>query len=212
MSADTFSSELGILAKGPPRLITNLARIVPPGTNGGISAYGTVAGLCGSCVTSGVAVLLLPDLYRKSTVIQSNVNDAASLSPISRTSLFLFFSIAGFAGTVLDSLLGAVFQASVVDVRTGKVIEGEGGRKVILRGNTAMSAATDTNETKKLNRDSFNEQKRLSDHVDRAAPEYERRESRRVESGRDVLDNNAVNLLMAGTVSAGAMLFAWIFW
>lgn len=36
----------------------------------------------------------------------------------------------GGLGSLLDSLLGGWLQASVVDARTGKVIEGVGGRKV----------------------------------------------------------------------------------
>lgn len=38
----------------------------------------------------------------------------------------------GGLGSVLDSALGGWFQASVVDGRTGKVIEGTGGKKVSL--------------------------------------------------------------------------------
>lgn len=37
-------------------------------------------------------------------------------------------------------------------------------------------------------------------------------ESRRVESGRDWLDNNGVNLLMAATMSIGAMGIAQCYW
>ncbi len=36
----------------------------------------------------------------------------------------------GGLGSLLDSALGGWFQASVVDTRTGKVIEGSGGKKV----------------------------------------------------------------------------------
>lgn len=36
----------------------------------------------------------------------------------------------GALGSVLDSVLGAVLQASVVDKRTGKIVEGSGGEKV----------------------------------------------------------------------------------
>ena len=36
----------------------------------------------------------------------------------------------GGLGSLLDSALGGWFQASVVDARTGKVIEGSGGKKV----------------------------------------------------------------------------------
>ena len=36
----------------------------------------------------------------------------------------------GGGGSLLDSVLGGLFQASVVDLRTGKVVEGNGGKKV----------------------------------------------------------------------------------
>jgi hypothetical protein len=39
-------------------------------------------------------------------------------------------TIWGGLGSLLDSLLGGWLQASVVDRRTGKVVEGSGGRKV----------------------------------------------------------------------------------
>lgn len=36
----------------------------------------------------------------------------------------------GGLGSVLDSVLGGLVQASVVDKRSGKVVEGSGGKKV----------------------------------------------------------------------------------
>lgn len=212
MSADTFSSELGILAKRPPRLITNLARTVPPGTNGGVTLFGTVAGFCGSCLTSVVAVFLLPDLYRRSAVIEAERVGTESLSPISKLYLLLFFTIAGFSGTVIDSLLGALFQVSVVDVRTGKIVEGEGGKNVIVHRGSAQLTAIAMGETKETNVDSSVEQRRAPLPRQNDLSSRVKQGSRRIENGQDVLDNNAVNLLMAGIVSAEAMLFAWVFW
>lgn len=39
-------------------------------------------------------------------------------------------TIWGTLGSVLDSVLGGLLQATVVEKRTGKVVEGEGGSKV----------------------------------------------------------------------------------
>lgn len=117
VAADTFSSELGILSKSKPRLITSLnLREVPPGTNGGVTVTGLGAGLLGSFIVSLTSAIVLP---------------FCSNAGIKERALWtVAMTLWGALGSVLDSVLGGLLQASVVDKRSGKVVEGSGGRKV----------------------------------------------------------------------------------
>lgn len=119
VAADTFSSELGILSKTKPRLITSLTlREVPPGTNGGVTATGLGAGLLGSFLVSVTSAVVLP--FCASAGLQER-----ALWTVAMTAW-------GTLGSVLDSVLGGILQASVVDKKSGKVVEGSGGKKVSL--------------------------------------------------------------------------------
>ena len=176
VAADTFSSELGILSTSPPRLITSPWRSVPPGTNGGVTTTGIQAGLLGASIISVTATLLMP---------------FCSTSPPSQNAGWAIHSKITFAvsvtliGSLLDSLLGALLQASVVDVRSGKIVEGDGGGKVPIHA----IAPTTTAEKK----------------------EDSAQESRRIEVGHDILSNNGVNLLMASIMSGLAIVgTAWV--
>lgn len=57
--ADTWASELGILSKGQPVMITTL-RKVPHGTNGGVSVLGLVASTIGGMLIGAVSAFGLP--------------------------------------------------------------------------------------------------------------------------------------------------------
>ncbi|KAG5359849.1 Transmembrane protein 19 [Yarrowia sp. C11] len=114
VTADTFSSELGILSKYPPILITTF-QPCPKGTNGGISPLGCMVALAGGLYIGIVTVLVVP--LGKSWKIADAL-------------LFiLFMGSVGLCGSLLDSLLGALFQKSVVN-EGGKIVEMSGGRKV----------------------------------------------------------------------------------
>lgn len=118
VAADTFSSELGILSKSKPRLITSpTLRVVPPGTNGGVTATGLLAGVLGAFTIALTSAVLLP-------LCDAGFNIKA------RVQWILAVTIWGALGSVLDSILGGLLQASVVDKRTGKIVEGCGGKKV----------------------------------------------------------------------------------
>jgi uncharacterized membrane protein len=184
VAADTFSSELGILSASPPLLITAPWRSVPPGTNGGVTATGIQAGLLGASIISITATLLMPFC---STSPPSYIlgGQNAGWEPYSKIKFALSVTLIGICGSLLDSLLGAVLQASVVDIRSGKIVEGDGGGKVPIH---AISL-TPTAEKK----------------------EDSTQESRRIEVGHDILSNNGVNLLMASMMSGLAILgAAWV--
>jgi uncharacterized protein (TIGR00297 family) len=84
--ADTAESEIGQLFSRTPRLITTLQR-VPPGTDGAVSVPGTLAGVGAAGFT---AILAL------------------ALGMLGTPGSALVVAIAGFLGTIADSLIGAL--------------------------------------------------------------------------------------------------------
>jgi uncharacterized membrane protein len=216
VAADTFSSELGILSKSKPRLITAPWRVVPPGTNGGVTGAGLGAGLLGAFILSATSTLLVP--FCKDWGFAQKANYTLALTA------------AGFSGTLLDSLLGALFQASVIDVHSGKVVEGEGGRKVLVHGSSPLHLAKTGQVRSKVSSHAEGQETIAKTSGTDAATSIKasqtmqkagaggstvtdkQHESRKIEVGSDMLDNNAVNILMAGSVSVGAMVVACMFW
>jgi uncharacterized protein (TIGR00297 family) len=91
VNADTWATELGVLNPNPPRMITDLTKIVEKGTSGGISLIGTLASLAGSGLIGILAALLHPK------------PDAISI--------FFIVTLSGLAGSLFDSFLGATIQA-----------------------------------------------------------------------------------------------------
>lgn len=89
--ADTLSSEIGLLSRSPPFMITSFRRAVP-GVNGGVTLLGLSAGLAGALVIAGLASVIPWQGYE------------------SRLILFAAVAASGFIGTLVDSLLGAVFE------------------------------------------------------------------------------------------------------
>lgn len=94
-TADTWSSELGILSKSAPVSILTL-RPMDGGLSGAVSTLGLIAGALGAVATSGViAVTALATVSaRREALI-----------------IFLIAAALGVAGTLLDSVLGATIQA-----------------------------------------------------------------------------------------------------
>lgn len=230
VAADTFSSELGILSKSQPRLITSLTlRKVPRGTNGGVTLLGLAAGCLGSMIIVAASMVFLP------TCTTETVPTLGGGSPWTLAQRRLFMGgmvVWGTLGSVLDSFLGGIFQRSVRDVRSGRIVEGEGGNRVLVSASSAETATRaaavaagangiddniDDSKTGKQDTSADDEQDEGQDKFDgknkHRKPSFgDQRPSRVVESGWDLLDNNDVNFLMASTMSVGAMGVAAWYW
>lgn len=83
-AADTVSSEIGVLSKKDPVMVTTLKK-VPPGTNGGMSVLGTTSALLASFILALAGWFLF----------------GVSVVPI---------ALAGFFGHFADSVFGALVE------------------------------------------------------------------------------------------------------
>jgi uncharacterized protein (TIGR00297 family) len=105
-NADTWATELGVLNKTPPRLISD-GRPVEVGASGGVSLGGTAAALAGSFLIALVAFIAI----RLDPNLQS-FDFAQDKSLISNSpALFFLITLSGLAASLFDSLLGATVQA-----------------------------------------------------------------------------------------------------
>jgi uncharacterized protein (TIGR00297 family) len=86
-AADTVSSEIGQVLGGRPRMITTL-HAVEPGTDGAVSAVGTVAGVVAAAIVAG----------------------AGSWAMRGDWSLFKLSCAGAVFGLLFDSLLGATLE------------------------------------------------------------------------------------------------------
>ena len=98
-NADTWATEIGVLSKFSPRLITNF-KLVEMGTSGGITFLGSVSALAGAGLISGIAGIFHPDV-----------------------SALWSISFAGFFGSLVDSWLGASVQGVYYCAACGKETE-----------------------------------------------------------------------------------------
>lgn len=88
-NADTWATELGVLSPSAPRLITTF-KSVPAGTSGAVSLAGTLAAASGAAFVGLVPAMVTPQLWPT----------------------IPWLVLAGLAGALLDSLLGATVQGT----------------------------------------------------------------------------------------------------
>ncbi|TIB67145.1 hypothetical protein E3Q22_04243 [Wallemia mellicola] len=118
--ADTLASELGILSGTYPRLVTNPWKIVPPGTNGGVSAYGTVVSAFGGFLIGLTAVISLA--IEDSSCFGLNFSFGQALLSSKSFKLIILSILSGLFGSLLDSLMGATLQRTLLHKERGKIL------------------------------------------------------------------------------------------
>jgi uncharacterized protein (TIGR00297 family) len=119
VNADTWATEIGVLSRRPPRLVTTW-KVVAPGTSGGISPLGTLATLAGalSIGLAATAYVAIDGLLggRASVWLGSDgVLGGALLLPSA--------VLGGLVGSLCDSLLGATVQAIYISAARQKETE-----------------------------------------------------------------------------------------
>jgi uncharacterized protein (TIGR00297 family) len=113
-TADTWATELGLLSRAAPRLITT-GRRVAPGTSGAVSPLGLAATVAGGALIGGAAGVL--------------VGEARFVLP---------GTVAALAGSLFDSLLGATVQGihhcAACEVETERRVHRCGAATMPVRG------------------------------------------------------------------------------
>ena len=99
VTADTWATELGVLSRVPPRLITN-GEPVAIGTSGGITRLGMWASAAGGLLIGSLATVLT----QAASLVAGNGWHLVAIS------YPLLAVVGGLAGSLFDSLLGATVQ------------------------------------------------------------------------------------------------------
>jgi uncharacterized protein (TIGR00297 family) len=106
VNADTWATELGVLNKSKPRLVTSLQE-VEVGTSGGISRTGTVAALAGAGLIGFIATAFTL-LGTGSVVTPGSRWETYAVLALT---VLVVATLSGLLGSLFDSWLGATVQS-----------------------------------------------------------------------------------------------------
>jgi uncharacterized protein (TIGR00297 family) len=121
VNSDTWATEIGGLSRAEPRSIIS-GRKVPAGTSGGITIMGLTASLCGG-MAIGAAGWLFVLWGAPEAVTAAYAGSVTVTAVIGFAGMLLMGALAGMAGSLSDSWLGAVWQVMYRCPVCGKEIE-----------------------------------------------------------------------------------------
>lgn len=103
-ASDTLATEVGLLSRTKPRLITDLRRQVEPGTSGGLTPLGTAMAVVGALIIGFSAYLL--------SLFSGSLFKVVAVAVVS-----------GTLGSICDSFVGALLQEKYRCAVCGRVVE-----------------------------------------------------------------------------------------
>jgi uncharacterized protein (TIGR00297 family) len=112
-TSDTWASEIGVGFRGKVIDLVSFKK-VEAGMSGGVSFAGTIAALVGATAIAALSFILLPFMHQ----------------PLNA---FLFTTVAGFSGMMLDSLLGALLQGKYLS-NTGDLLDFKSKESRLFKG------------------------------------------------------------------------------
>jgi uncharacterized protein (TIGR00297 family) len=128
VNSDTWATEVGVLSRQIPRLVTT-GRAVPPGTAGGVTRDGSLAAL-----TGGLFIGLCAFLFVAGERLALGQPVAIEMV----WPLLLIGGVSGLAGAFFDSLLGAsvqrIYYCQVCNTETEQAVHRCGSLSHPLRG------------------------------------------------------------------------------
>jgi uncharacterized protein (TIGR00297 family) len=140
VTADTWATELGVLSKRPPRLVTTWQR-VEVGTSGGVSALGTLAALAGAFAIglAAAAWTAFDGLLGRSRSTSLGTTGMHAHADVGRALWLVPVAVlSGLAGSTFDSLLGATVQVIYFSAarhkETEKRVDPDGTHNIHRRG------------------------------------------------------------------------------